>query len=99
MSEPNADYVPTTHAGYEVLAEHSLLPWWYACEYPERLPDGYTVYVSGCNACMIALVAAVKHGWQPGEWVTPDSVIQPTNLPFCLEQARTWREQQGLMSI
>lgn len=36
---------------------------WWACEHPERPPDGFwTVYYAGeCRACRIALQAAIAN--------------------------------------
>jgi hypothetical protein len=86
------------HHGWEIDNTHHNPPWWYACTEPERIPDDYTVWVSGCDGCQIGLVAAVASGRTKGDH-NHGGYLTPTHLAICLQEARKWRAEHGLVAI
>jgi hypothetical protein len=51
---------------------------WFACDFPERVPDNHVIYNPICKGCLISLVAAARYA--PNQLLNVAGTFAPASV-------------------
>jgi hypothetical protein len=67
---------------------------WFSCQFPERKPDHYTLWVKGCGPCWFHMEAAHRTGWFDDavalDKFTDDGIHLNVKKKFALQTYEDW---------